>query len=134
MAWAVGQSLEQLKKPSLTREQLKAYAAASGDNNPIHLEEAFAKAAGFPSVIVHGMLSMAFQADHLQSNFPPDRYRVKRLKARFRKVTYPGDVLQCEGVVRKVLPDGGLVVSLLTRNQNGEVTSDGEAEVHSQAH
>ena len=134
MPWNVGQVLEPLKKPPITRDQLRAYAGASGDNNPIHLDDDFAKQAGFPSVIVHGMISMAFQADHLQKNFPADHYLVRRLKARFRKVTFPGDVLNCEGVVRKVLADGALVVSLLTRNQNGEVTSDGEAEVLPQVH
>ena len=134
MGWTVGQALQTLKKDPITREQLKHYASASGDNNPIHLDENFAKEAGFPSVIVHGMISMAFQADHLQLNFPPDRYQVGRLKTRFRKVTYPGDELNCEGVIRKVKEDGIFLVALLTRNQNGEVTSDGEAEVRLQAH
>lgn len=134
MGWVVGQALEPLKKAPITREQLQHYAKASGDNNPIHLDEKFAKEAGFPSVIVHGMLSMAFQADHLQLNFPADRYRVGRLKTRFRKVTYPGDELNCEGVVRKVLDGGVLLVALSTRNQNGEVTSDGEAEIQLHVH
>lgn len=134
MAWSAGQILDPVKKPPFTREQLKAYGAASLDPNPIHLDEDFAKAAGFPSVIVHGMLSMAFQADFLQKHFPPDRYKVRRMKAKFRKVTFPGDELQCEGTVRKVLEDGVYLVALATRNQNGEVTSDGEAEVISQAH
>lgn len=134
MPWNAGQVLEPLNKPPITREQLRDYAAASGDNNPIHLDENFAKQAGFPSVIVHGMISMAFQADHLQKNFPADHYKVVRMKTRFRKVTFPGDVLKCEGSVKKVKEDGALVVSLLTRNQNGEVTSDGEAEVLPQVH
>lgn len=129
MSWEVGQSLQPLVKPAITREQLKEYAAASGDNNPIHLDENFAKVAGFPSVIVHGMISMAFMGDHLLFNFPPKTYRLGRVKGRFRKVTFPGDVLSCEGKVKKLLPGEGLLVSLATRNQNGEVTTDGEAEV-----
>lgn len=129
MKWEAGQPLLALTKPAITREQLRLYAAASGDSNPIHLDETFAKEAGFPSVIVHGMLSMAFLADHLQYNFPPDAYRVVKLRSRFRKVTFPGDVLSCEGRIRRVDAEGPLHVALLTRNQRGEVTTEGEAEV-----
>ncbi|WP_432563100.1 MaoC/PaaZ C-terminal domain-containing protein [Kineococcus sp. SYSU DK003] len=42
----------------LSREDLRAYAEASGDRNPIHLDEATAKAVGLPDVIAHGMLTM----------------------------------------------------------------------------
>ena len=42
----------------LTREDLRAYADASGDHNPIHLDEATARAVGLPDVIAHGMLTM----------------------------------------------------------------------------
>jgi len=127
-AWEVGQELKPLTKPAITTEQLKEYAAASGDHNPIHLDESFAKDAGFPSVIVHGMISMAFLSDHLNFNFPAAQFRLGRVKARFRKVTFPGDVLTCEGKVKKEL-EKGYVVSLAARNQNGEITTDGEAEV-----
>ncbi len=129
MSWISGQPLRILTKPPITREQLRDYAAASGDNNPIHLDETFAQEAGFPSVIVHGMLSMAFLGDHLRFNFPPETFQVKRLRTRFKKVTFPGDVLSCEGRIRRVEPDGTLLVSLHTRNQRGEITTEGEAEV-----
>jgi acyl dehydratase len=43
----------------LDRAMLKAYADASGDQNPIHQNEEFAKAVGLPNVIAHGMLTMA---------------------------------------------------------------------------
>lgn len=129
MSWAVGQELKALVKPEITREQLKQYAAASGDNNPIHLDEAFAKEAGFPSVIVHGMISMAFLADHLLLNFPPETYRLKRLRTRFRKVTFPGDVLTCTGKVKAISPEGVLTLTLTITNQRQELTTDAEASV-----
>ena len=129
MNWELGQELNPLVKPAITTDQLKAYASASGDNNPIHLDDKFAKVAGFPSVIVHGMISMAFLSDHLLFNFPGGKFRVVKVKARFRKVTFPGDVLSCEGKIKKTLLGGGYLVTLATRNQNGEVTTDGEAEV-----
>ena len=43
----------------LDRAMLSNYAKASGDLNPIHLDEAFAKSVGLPNVIAHGMLTMA---------------------------------------------------------------------------
>jgi len=133
VSWEVGQNLKPLVKAPITAEQLKEYAAASGDNNPIHLDEKFARDAGFPSVIVHGMISMAFMGDHLLFNFPSDSYRLGRIKARFRKVTFPGDVLSCEGKIKKTIEGDGWIVALATRNQNGEVTTDGEAEVFPRA-
>jgi acyl dehydratase len=129
MNWVPGQALEPLTKPPVTVEQLKEYAKAADDPNPIHLDEAFAKEAGFPSVIVHGMISMAFMADHLIFNFPEKTYAVVRMKARFRKVTFPGDVLRCEGKVKKISPSGVITVLLSAKNQRGETTTDGEAEV-----
>jgi acyl dehydratase len=129
MKLEVGQPLQVLTKPPITRDQLHAYASASGDGNLIHLEESFAQQAGFPSVIVHGMISMAYLGDHLQFNFPADKYKVLKLRSRFRKVTFPGDVLSCEGKVKRIDPDGRTWVSLLTRNQRGEITTEGEAEI-----
>ena len=129
MNWDVGQVLKTSVKPPISRDHLRAYAKASGDSNEIHLEDQFAKEAGFPSVIVHGMLSMAFMADNCLHNFPASQYRVIKIGTRFRKVTFPGDVLECGGTVKKVLENGNLAVSLWIKNQKGETTTDGEAEI-----
>jgi len=99
------------------------------DHNPIHLDDGEAKKSGFPTVIVHGMLSMAFLADHLAFNFSPAHYGVNRFKARFRKVTFPGDTLTCLGEVKKQLPEGGWLVILRAENQRGEITAEAEAEI-----
>ncbi len=52
-----------LEVPSLSkvvrREDVKAYADASGDQNPLHQSDEFARAAGFPGIIAHGMFTMA---------------------------------------------------------------------------
>lgn len=120
--------LKPLKRGPISREDLKAYAQASSDHNPIHLDETFAQEAGFPSVIVHGMLSMAFLADLVLMNYPEDKFVLKRFQTRFRKVTFPGDVLTCAGEA-KPQPDGSLTVSVWILNQKGEKTCDGEATV-----
>ena len=54
---AVGHELP-LAHYELSRDDLRAYAEASGDRNPIHLDEAVARSVGLPDVIAHGMLTM----------------------------------------------------------------------------
>ncbi len=124
-----GQTLAGLTMPAVTREQLALYADASGDHNPIHLDAKFAKEAGFPSVIAHGMLSAAFLADFIVARFPESSYRIDKLRTRFRKVTFPGDVLACEGKIKKITPEGRLIVSVWTQNQRGELSTEAEAEI-----
>jgi len=129
VSWERGKPLSPVDKGPITRDQLRAYAAASGDSNPIHLDEEFAREAGFPSVIAHGMLSAGFLSDLLAANFPEDGFQVVRFKTRFRKITFPGDTLRCEGKVKAVTPEGVIQVDVSAVNQKGEVTTDGEADI-----
>lgn len=130
MSGLSGEALPPLVKPAITVLQLQAYAEASLDNNPIHLDPQFAQEAGFPSVIAHGMISMAFLADYILSQFPESQYSIRRMKTRFRKVTFPGDQLTCEGRVKERTEGGALIVAVHTRNPAGDITADGEAEIH----
>jgi len=50
------------KTVRFSRDQIKAYAEVSGDRNPIHLDETFARSVGLPGVIAHGMLQMGLLA------------------------------------------------------------------------
>jgi acyl dehydratase len=63
-AYTVGQELAQKIYP-INRALLVAYADASGDQNPIHQDEAFAKSVGLPDVIAHGMLTMALAGKYI---------------------------------------------------------------------
>lgn len=68
----------------IDRELLKKYADASGDQNPIHQDEAFAKSAGLPDVIAHGMLTMALAGKFI-SDWSGGSASVKEFSARFTK-------------------------------------------------
>ncbi len=57
--WKLGDELEERTTPPIGRDQLRKYAEASGDPNPIHLSDEAAEAAGLPGVIAHGMLTVA---------------------------------------------------------------------------
>lgn len=68
----------------IDRELLKKYADASGDQNPIHQDEEFAKSVGLPDVIAHGMLTMAL-AGKFVSDWAGGSAKVKEFSARFTK-------------------------------------------------
>lgn len=68
----------------IDRDLLKKYADASGDQNPIHQDEAFAKSVGLPDVIAHGMLTMALTGKFV-SDWAGGSAAVKEFSARFVK-------------------------------------------------
>ena len=68
----------------IDRALLKQYADASGDHNPIHQDEAFAKSVGLPDVIAHGMLTMALAGKYI-SDWAGGPQNVKEFSARFTK-------------------------------------------------
>ena len=75
----------------LDRAMLKAYADASGDQNPIHQNEEFAKAVGLPNVIAHGMLTMALVGNFV-TQWAGGSQHVKEFSGRFMKpVIVPAD-------------------------------------------
>jgi acyl dehydratase len=68
----------------VNRALLKQYADASGDQNPIHQDEAFAKSVGLPDVIAHGMLTMALVGKYV-SDIAGGSANVLELGGRFTK-------------------------------------------------
>nr|BBH94379.1 hypothetical protein KTA_25780 [Thermogemmatispora argillosa] len=131
---AIGAELPPLVKPPITREQLHRYAEASGDYNPIHLDDEAARRVGLDGVIAHGMLSMAFLGQFIEQQIAayPDAL-LTRLKVRFASMVRPGDVLTCRGLVtaRSREPDGRELVTIecWAENQRGERVTSGEAVV-----
>ncbi|MDP9115915.1 MAG: MaoC family dehydratase [Actinomycetota bacterium] len=99
----------------LSRFDLVRYAGASGDFNPIHWNERFAKSVGLPDVIAHGMLTMA-TAVRVITDWTKDPGSVIEYSVRFtRPVVVPdpeGATLSVAGVVRAIRDDGLLEVDL----------------------
>ena len=126
---AVGTSREATVVEDLTRTQLVMYAGASGDYNPLHTDEVFAtKAAGFPGVFAHGMLTMALTGKALTDWVGDGRLRT--FGVQFRGQVWPGDSLTTTMTVRALRDaDGESLVDLdvATRNQNGDVVLTGSA-------
>jgi acyl dehydratase len=114
----------------LTRTDFVRYQGASGDMNPIHHDEEFAKAAGFPTVFAVGMLQAGLLGTYLTDWFGPES--VRRLGVRFKEQVWPGDVVTLTGVVSgKREEDGDRLVDLeLTcTRQTGGVAISGWATV-----
>jgi acyl dehydratase len=77
---------------TFTRDQIADYAEASGDRNPIHLDDDFSKTVGLPGVIAHGLLQMGLVATvAAEAAGGPDRLR--RLYCRFSGMVVPGDTV-----------------------------------------
>lgn len=92
-AAAVGTVLAERTFEPLGREDLARYAEASGDSNPLHLDPAFARKAGFEDVIVHGMLTMALLGRLVTDSFPARR--VVGFSARFGAPLGVREVVTC---------------------------------------
>ena len=80
------------QKVEFRAEQIAAYARASGDMNPIHLDAKFAKSVGLPGVIAHGMLQMSIAAV-VAGKAAGGAQRLRRLSCRFAGMVEPGDVV-----------------------------------------
>ena len=119
---AVGTELPTVTKPAITRDTLKAYGPAAGDPNPMHVDDEFAKNAGYPGVFAHGMLSMGYLGELLH-RAAGGVANVRKFRARFAKLTWLGDVVSCKGVVTGVRDEGGrrlVDCDIWTETQTGE--------------
>jgi acyl dehydratase len=128
-ALAVGSAHEQVLVENLTRTQIVQYAGASGDFNPIHHDEVFAsKAAGYPSVFAHGMLTMGLTG-RLLTDWLGDGV-LREFGVRFVKQVWPGDTLTGRAVVKSIElsgAEGRVEIEVETRNQKGEPVVSGSA-------
>lgn len=118
--------------PPLTRTpdrvQLVRYAGASGDFNPIHYHDEYARSIGLPGVIGQGMLSMGFAAN-LVGDFAGPEGRVEQIGVRFTRMVQPGDTLTVRGVVTAVLPDDRAEIAISITNQRDKEVLVGSARV-----
>ena len=97
-----------------TREQIAAYAQASGDINPIHLDDEFARSVGLPGVIAHGMLQMGLMGV-VAAEAAGGADKLKRLYCRFAGMVVPGDT-----VTFTAEPAGPGKLELRAVNQKGD--------------
>ncbi len=90
---------------TISREQLIAYSTASGDDNPLHLEEAFAAGTRFGGIIAHGMLTLAFLSEMLTLELGERWLTSGSLRARFKGAAYIGDRVETWGRIEESTGD-----------------------------
>jgi len=113
----------------ITKEEIAGYSQAAGDPNPMHVDEEFAKAAGYPGIFAQGMLSMGYLGQYVTQLAGVGN--VELLQCRFVKITWPGETITCRArVTGKEIDAQGhrlLRLDLTTENETGEVKLSGRA-------
>ena len=114
---------------TVTAEQMRQFAELSGDFNPLHTDEAFARRKGFEGRVVYGALLVALVSRLIGMELPGQDGVWASVSLDFRKPLYVGDAAQVEGIVDEVSEGTGLVRLRLTVRTGSKVLAKGSAEV-----
>ncbi|MFX1508185.1 MAG: MaoC/PaaZ C-terminal domain-containing protein [Promethearchaeota archaeon] len=109
------------KQMKVTSDQSARYAAASGDNNPIHLDKDIALTVGLPDIILHGLCTLAFAVQAIVDGLASgDPTKVKRVKARFSRPVFMNNTLTTEGWLLED-KEKSKIIGFETKNESGEI-------------
>lgn len=126
-------ALEVGQKASISKtveeRDVQLFAAVSGDNNPVHLDAAFAAETLFKERIAHGMFSGALISAAIACELPGPGTIYLGQQLKFTRPVKLGDTLTVELEVLEKLPKGRVRLATRVFNQNAEQVVDGEAEV-----
>jgi len=106
----------------LTRTDFVRYQGASGDMNPLHHDEVFARSAGYDAPLAIGMLNAGLLATYATDWLGPEN--IRRFRIRFKEQVWPGDTVTCTGTVVKEYEQDGdnyVDVELTCTRQTGGV-------------
>jgi len=114
---------------SVTPQQMLQFAEISGDFNPLHTDDAFARAKGFDGAVVYGALMIAKVSQVIGMRLPGRNSVWASVSLDFRKPLYVGQAAQVEGLVTAVSASTGMIELKLTVRAEGKVLAKGTAEV-----
>ncbi|MBI4286454.1 MAG: MaoC family dehydratase [Chloroflexi bacterium] len=126
-----GMSLPELRK-LVRQESINLYAQASGDFNPIHIDEGFARQTPLGGTIAHGMLVLAYLSQFMTAAFGQGWLTGGSLNVRFKAPARPGDNITVSGKITKIEQEAGTSTvhcEVLCQNQKGEAVITGETKV-----
>lgn len=126
---ASGSRLPERTFGPVTMTDIVRYQGASGDMNPIHHDDEFARAAGFPAAISVGMLGAGWLAAYCTEHL--GEQSVRRFRTRFGSVVYRGDRLTASAEVVRRFTAGGesrVELAIRLRKDDGTVAVHGSAE------
>lgn len=106
---------------TITEKQMRAFLDITGDENPLHVDEAYAKEKGFKNRVVYGMLTASLIST-LGGCYLPGKYcLIQGIETKFVKPVFIGDALEICGEVSKMDYDlRYLEIKIIIKNQNGE--------------
>jgi 3-hydroxybutyryl-CoA dehydratase len=113
----------------ITQDKINLYAEASGDFNPIHIDESFAAKTPLGGTIAHGMLNLAYVSEMMTSAFGPSWLSGGKLRAKFKEPARPGDTLTISGKINCIDKKDDVSYAncdFECRNQKGEMIVTGE--------
>ncbi|MCW5770443.1 MAG: MaoC family dehydratase [Rhodospirillaceae bacterium] len=119
-----GDLIFDVTRPGATRAQLAQFSAGTEDPNPIHVDEAFAKECGFPTVLQQGPMTTAHFGALLAERFGA---RLRSLDITFTAPVFPGEALRLTATVEKI--DGDVALALAAHKADGTPTARGTATI-----
>ncbi|MDR1049398.1 MAG: MaoC family dehydratase [Synergistaceae bacterium] len=112
----------------VAREDIERFADATGDRNPIHLDEDFARESRFGKPIAHGMLGAGLISAALGTRLPGPGSLYMEQTLRFRKPVFAGDTITANVAITELYPEKYRVrLATSCVNQDGAVVMEGEA-------
>jgi 3-hydroxybutyryl-CoA dehydratase len=126
-----GDSLPSVVK-QITQKDINLYAEASGDFNPIHVDESFAAQTPLGGTIAHGMLILAYISEMMTEAFGQSWLSGGKLSVRFKAPARPGDTITTSGKIDSIEHKEGIPYvncSIESCNQKGETVITGGAVV-----
>ena len=128
MTFNVGDSAEISKQ--ITEADIEAFAEVTGDHNPIHLDEEFAKTTRFGRRIAHGMLTASLISSVLANKLPGEGSVYLGQSLQFVAPVFPGDEVTARVTVKEVRDDKPILkLDTICVNQRDETVIRGEATV-----
>jgi 3-hydroxybutyryl-CoA dehydratase len=114
----------------VTDELIRKFAEVSGDENPIHLDEEFARKTRFGKRIAHGMLTASFISAVLGNNIRERKIVYLSQTLRFLLPVFIGDKITAEATITGIREDKPVVtIETICRNQNDGIVLRGEAKI-----
>lgn len=115
---------------TITDEMIRLFADLSGDNNPVHLDDAHAQTTRFGRRIAHGMIAAGLISATLANDLPGPGTVYLSQTLQFKAPVFPGDTITTTVEVKSVRPDKPIVtLATFCKNQDGKVVLEGEAVV-----
>lgn len=124
----VGDSAERTKR--ITEADIEVFAQVTGDRNPVHLDDKFAKTSRFGRRIAHGMLTASLISAVLANELPGEGSVYLGQSLQFIAPVFPGDDVTARVTVKEIREDKPIVkLETICLNQNEEIVVRGEATV-----